>query len=973
MYPQQPIPTAADPDTQYLHSNSTITSSGSQIFSGFGTKEISVVVNVTASPTGTAPTLTVTMQEIDPGDLTAVFGTVATTSAINAIGVYTASLVATTGGSVKVSWAIGGSSSPTFTGVYSTVTSKLGINSTVTGSANVTAAQGTAAALSGAWPVKVTDGTNTLPTGDVVGRAIFEKITDGTNTAAVTASSALKVDGSAVTQPVSGTVTANIGTSGSLALDATLTGGTARTKVTDGTNNAAVKAASTAAVAGDPALVVVVSPNNSVAVTAASLPLPTGAATSANQTTLGSHTTKINDGTNTATVKAASTAAVASDTAIVVAISPNNSITASNPSVGSNNAAIPTSSTQVGGTDGTNLQAARVFDADTGAGTQYILGVGLRKAASGGSVEAGTSADPLRVDPTGTTAQPITDNSGSLTVDSTQLPAALVGGRLDENIGAWLGSTAPTVGSKTSANSIPVVVASDQAAIPITDNAGSLTVDGTVTANIGTTNGLALDATITGGTQRTKITDGTNNAAVKAASTAAVAADPAVVVVVSPNNTVAVTDNAGSLTVDSPQLPAALVGARLDVNAGAWLGSTAPTVGSKTSANSVPVVVASDQAAIPITDNAGSLTVDGTVTSNQGTAAALSGGWPVKITDGTNSMPTGDTVGRAIFEKITDGTNTAAVKAASTAAVAADPALVVAISPNNPISVSGTADVTGSGALGALNAAVQVTTAGLLTVGMQLAAGTLIGTITPEVSFDGGTTWVVTQFDDPATLTKSATIVFGSSNTATARTLVGVGGSGLTRVRVSAYTSGTANITIRATTRHDPSMLAGGAAAGTLPPSILQVGGSDGSALRALLLDSGGRPLAKITDGTNTAAVKAASTAAVAADPALVVAISPNNAVQIIDATNATSTLSNVSGSASSVTLLSLNTARKGVTIFNDSTAILYVKFGTTASTTSFTVRLVSNAYYEVPFGYTGRIDGIWASATGSARVTELT
>lgn len=37
---------------------------------------------------------------------------------------------------------------------------------------------------------------------------------------------ALKVDGSAVTQPVSGTVTANVGTTNGLALDATLTGGT---------------------------------------------------------------------------------------------------------------------------------------------------------------------------------------------------------------------------------------------------------------------------------------------------------------------------------------------------------------------------------------------------------------------------------------------------------------------------------------------------------------------------------------------------------------------------------------------------------------------------------------------------------------------------------------------------------------------------------------------------------------------------
>lgn len=43
--------------------------------------------------------------------------------------------------------------------------------------------------------------------------------------------------------------------------------------------------------------------------------------------------------------------------------------------------------------------------------------------------------------------------------------SSLVGGRLDTNTGAWLGSTAPTVGQKSSANSIPVVVSSDQSPI----------------------------------------------------------------------------------------------------------------------------------------------------------------------------------------------------------------------------------------------------------------------------------------------------------------------------------------------------------------------------------------------------------------------------------------------------------------------------------------------------------------------------
>jgi hypothetical protein len=65
------------------------------------------------------------------------------------------------------------------------------------------------------------------------------------------------------------------------------------------------------------------------------------------------------------------------------------------------------------------------------------------------------------------TALPVTDNAGSLTVDSTQLPAALVGGRLDGNVGAWLGATTPTVGQKAMAASLPVALASDQTVIPV--------------------------------------------------------------------------------------------------------------------------------------------------------------------------------------------------------------------------------------------------------------------------------------------------------------------------------------------------------------------------------------------------------------------------------------------------------------------------------------------------------------------------
>lgn len=86
-----------------------------------------------------------------------------------------------------------------------------------------------------------------------------------------------------------------------------------------------------------------------------------------------------------------------------------------------------------------------------------------------------------------------------------------------------------------------------------------------------------------------------------------------------------------------------------------------------------------------------------------------------------------------------------------------------------------------------------------------------------------------------------------------------------------------------------------------------------------------------------------------------------------------TVTNANVSASATSTTLLAANAARVGATIWNDSAAYLYVKMGTTAAATDAVVKMSPGSYYEVPFGYDGRIDGIWEAATGAARVAEWT
>lgn len=85
------------------------------------------------------------------------------------------------------------------------------------------------------------------------------------------------------------------------------------------------------------------------------------------------------------------------------------------------------------------------------------------------------------------------------------------------------------------------------------------------------------------------------------------------------------------------------------------------------------------------------LTATDVVTSNQGTAGTAAQGW---------------------FTKITDGTSTVAVKAASTAAAAIDPALVVSLSPNSPLPA-------GTNAIGTVKAQLQDNTGAAITLGQK--------------------------------------------------------------------------------------------------------------------------------------------------------------------------------------------------------------------------------------------------------------
>lgn len=73
-------------------------------------------------------------------------------------------------------------------------------------------------------------------------------------------------------------------------------------------------------------------------------------------------------------------------------------------------------------------------------------------------------------------------------------------------------------------------------------------------------------------------------------------------------------------------------------------------------------------------------------------------------------------------------------------------------------------------------------------------------------------------------------------------------------------------------------------------------------------------------------------------------------------------------------TIKAADSTRLGLTLWNDTGNVLYVSLGATVSTSSYTVILNDQGYYELPFKYVGIITGlITAAATGDVHVTQLT
>jgi hypothetical protein len=455
-----------------------------------------------------------------------------------------------------------------------------------------------------------------------------------------------------------------------------------------------------------------------------------------------------------------------------------------------------------------------------------------------------------------------------------------------------IGDIGDVAGQDTMANSLPVTIASNQSAVPITDNGGSLTVDGTITANIGTSGSLALDATLTGGTTKAIARGGAKGTTVAADIT---------------SNPIDV--NTQALHVDGSKVTQPVSGT---ITANAGTGSF--TVAQATASNLKVDLsgTGANATAIKVDNSAVTQPVSGTITANAGT-----GNFTVAQSTATNlnAQVAGD-----IASGATDS--------------------------GNPVKVGGKYNLTAPTYTNGQRSELQTDSRGTLKV--ILAPGTNVQPFSADNADAVAATATVAT---PINVTRN-TVYNGTTWDRMPGDTTGIkiqdGGNSITVDGIVAATkSGT--WTLDANSGVD----------------IGDVTINNASGASAVNIQDGGNSIT--VDGTVTANQGGTWT------------VQPGNTANttawlVTNQNFSTSTVTSVAGSATSVQLLASTSGRKAAYFYNDSTADCYLKLGTTASTSSFTVKMVSNSFYELPQPcYTGRIDAIWSSATGNIRITEIT
>jgi hypothetical protein len=377
-----------------------------------------------------------------------------------------------------------------------------------------------ASTQSGTWTVQPGNTANTTPW--------LASINAGGNTATVSAGGALKVDGSAATQPVSGTVTANLGTLNGAA--------TAVKQPALGT-------------AGSPSTDVIsiqgVVSGTAVPMSAASLPLPTLAATSTKQSD-GSQKTQIVDGSgnviastsNNLNVQCANCSGSGVSTADAATFTAGTSLFAGSGGFFQTTA---TSNPLTTGKQGmVQMTATRAFFVNPrdSSGAEILVSTAANQASQITQETAintvlGTQADTAWVSGSGTAIALLKNIAGGI-AGSIPAGSAIVGkvgidqttpGTTNAVSTAYIGSTAVatgsgamtsgtqrfalatdspgivTLGQTTMSASVPVTIASNQSAVPVTSGPYPTGATAITASATGTT--AATTATLAGTSSKT--------------------------------------------------------------------------------------------------------------------------------------------------------------------------------------------------------------------------------------------------------------------------------------------------------------------------------------------------------------------------------------------------------------------------------------------------------------------------------------
>jgi len=495
------------------------------------------------------------------------------------------------------------------------------------------------------------------------------------------------------------------------------------------------------------------------------------------------------------------------------------SITATNASVGTLGSAIPASGTQVGASDGTNLQVPRVFDADSGGGTQYILGVNLRGSSSGGSVEVGTDSNPVKTDPTGTTTQPVGGVSS----------------------GSWDPATPATFFGLARGEKAPLLLGAD----------GTLQTYGGVLTDAGSFRDdfTTLTTTLTG-------------------------------TVTFINGSDIITGSGCSFTTE--------------VDRFSYI-----RLSSHTDAEYALVLNVIDD------DN---LILETNYTGANGSGTATQAKWfPITGTGGSLSVANSELL---ITSGTTSGQNTYVYHGADYAPLEALFRFKVSQRIANQTVKLGFYDNELSPSL---QAAIELT-----------------GTNNAQITLCSRSSLSASDLE-----TYTITLPFGLTTAAYINLVID-------------YLPNQIRYWYDPLDGSPRTFL--GACRTHIPNPYL-------SLLSCIGIFNTGVPS---SDTTLTVDMTY---------------LSDYNFVNIKEESgivNPQATCTTVAAAVADTTLLAANNSRDGAMIYNDSLSYCYVKFGTGASSTSFTVRLTPQSYYEVPYGYRGQINGYWSSAIGNARITEL-